>query len=132
MQEPISFFHNPVLDTSGIDLFNLATELVDYKVDIQQKTIFSNLDNADSFFRSTLVQSRKKNEVQWAINSLDLILGLVGGFTSVIWAILGLIIQPYEDFKFNNSLVGSIYPTSPQRDEDEPPVGSRKEADETL
>ena len=110
----------------------MATELVDYKVDIQQKTIFSNLDNADSFFRSTLVQSRKKNEVQWAINSLDLILGLVGGFTSVIWAILGLIIQPYEDFKFNNSLVGSIYPTSPQRDEDEPPVGSRKEADETL
>ena len=56
----------------------------------------------------------------------------MGGFTSIIWATLGMVVQPYEDFKFNNSLVGSIYPTSPQRDEDEPPIANRKEANEAL
>jgi hypothetical protein len=58
-------------------------------------------------------------ETTWSINSLDLILGLVGGFTSIIWSFLGLLIAPYEDFKFQNSVAGNIYPTSPQKDEDE-------------
>ena len=78
---------------------------------------------------SDLVQSRQQIEVTWSIYSLDLVLGLVGGFTSIIWSFLGLIIAPYEDFRFNNSLIGSIYPTSPQRDEDEPPIENRQEAD---
>ena len=64
-------------------------------------------------------------QVIWAITSLDLILGLVGGFTSIIWLLLSIVIGPYEDFRFNNSLIGSIYPTSPQRDEDEPPIENR-------
>ena len=68
----------------------------------------------------------------WAITSLDLILGLVGGFTAIIWLLLGIIIGPYEEFKFNNSLIGSIYPTSPQRDEDEPPIDNRKDAHQAL
>lgn len=41
-------------------------------------------------------------------------------------------VTPFEDFKFNNSLIGSIYPTSPQRDEDEPPIDNRKEANQAL
>ena len=68
----------------------------------------------------------------WSINSLDLILGLVGGFTAIIWSTLGLLISPYEDFKFKNSVVGSIYPTSPQRDDDEPPIDNQKDANEAL
>ena len=78
------------------------------------------------------MQSREFTTIDWSINSLDLILGLVGGFTAMIWASLGFVIQPYEDFKFNNSLVGSIYPTSPQRDEDEAPIADEKEANEAL
>ena len=49
----------------------------------------------------------------WAYNSLDLILGLVGGFTAMIWATLAFFLVSYEEFKFQNSLVGSIYPLSP-------------------
>jgi len=30
-----------------------------------------------------------------------------------------MIMAPYEDFKFQNSLAGAVYPTSPQKDEDE-------------
>jgi len=65
------------------------------------------------------VQSRSFTETTWSVNSLDLILGLVGGITAIIWSFLGIIIGPYEDFKFQNSVAGSIYPTSPQKDEDE-------------
>ena len=64
----------------------------------------------------------------WSIVSLDLILGLVGGFTSIIWGTLAMVLAPYEDFKFNSSLAGSMYPTSPQPDAEEPPVDSRNEA----
>ena len=60
MQEDISFFDFPLLDTSQVDLFNLAKELVDYKVDVMQKTLFSNPENEGAFFSSSLVQSRKK------------------------------------------------------------------------
>mmetsp|Transcript_32847 Transcript_32847/g.38681 ORF Transcript_32847/g.38681 Transcript_32847/m.38681 type:complete len:126 (-) Transcript_32847:623-1000(-) len=50
-----------------------------------------------------------------AIKSLDVLLGLVGGFSSIVWGTLFLIFGSYEDFKLNNSLIGAIYPTSPSR-----------------
>ena len=64
--------------------------------------------------------------------SLDLILGLVGGVTAIIWSTLGLAIAPYEDFKFQSSLIGSIYPVSPQRDENEKKIDDLPEAYEAL
>ena len=128
LQENIMYYNFPYLDTSQISMLNLGESLVDYKVDTQQTSRLNNYSNTDSFFVSQIVQARKQTQLTWSINSLDLILGLVGGFTSIIWAFLGLIIAPYEDFKFQNSLIGSIYPTSPQRDEDEPPISSRDEA----
>ena len=106
----------------------MGTSLADYKVNDSQSTMLNNFQNTKPIFVAEIVQSRKQNEVTWSINSLYLILGLVGGFTSIIWGFLGMVITPYEDFKFNNSLIGSIYPTSPQRDEDEPPIDNRKEA----
>ena len=76
-----------------------------------------------------IVQAREYTEVVWAIYSLDLILGLVGGFTGIIWMGLGLMIAPYEDFKFQASLIGSVYPCSPQKDADEAPCQTRDEAE---
>ena len=113
-------------------MVHLETELATYKVDVSQRAELNNFNNDDSFFISQIVQARKQVQVTWSINSLDLILGLVGGFTSIIFSFLAMIIAPYEDFKFNNSLIGSVYPTSPQRDEDEPPIDNRKEAHQAL
>ena len=58
-------------------------------------------------------QSRVVNNEQWVINSLDLVLGLVGGLSGMIWAILSFIFSRYESFKLNNSLVGHVYPMAP-------------------
>ena len=51
---------------------------------------------------------------EWSINSLDIVLGLVGGLAGVIWPMLAMVFGGYETFKFENSLIGSIYPTSSQ------------------
>ena len=80
-------------------------------------------------YRCAFVQSRQYMSSTWSIVSLDLILGLVGGVTSIIWTIFSILIGPYESFKFQASLIGSVYPTSPQPDEDEEPdIQTRKEA----
>ena len=40
-------------------------------------------------------------------------LGLVGGLAAVIWPALSLATRGYEKFKYENSLIGAVYPTSP-------------------
>ena len=47
------------------------------------------------------------------MQSLDIVLGTVGGFSSLVWALLFFFFGGYEDFKLQNSLISSIYPTSP-------------------
>ena len=56
---------------------------------------------------------------EWSIASIDIILGLVGGVSGILWTGLAMLLSPYETFKFNNSLIGMVYPTAPLRDEKE-------------
>lgn len=61
-----------------------------------------------------------QHEYQWTVQSLDLVLGLVGGFVSLIWGTLNIVLGGYQAFKLENSLIGAVYPTSPQgRDSNE-------------
>ena len=75
----------------------------------------SRLTSAQLHFRS----SRKVNKESWKINSLDLVLGLVGGLSSIIWGFLLLIFGNYESFKLENSIIGQIYETRPKIEEDD-------------
>ena len=52
-------------------------------------------------------------ETEWTIDSIDVILGLVGGVSGIIWTTLAMILAPYEAFKFNNSVIGMVYATAP-------------------
>ena len=40
-------------------------------------------------------------------------LGLVGGFAGICWSALSYLLMGYQTFKYENSLIGSIFPTSP-------------------
>ena len=51
-------------------------------------------------------------DIEWAIKSLDIILGLVGGFIGFLWALLSILIESFEVFKLETSLIRMIYPTS--------------------
>ena len=43
--------------------------------------------------------------------SLDILLGVVGGLSSIVWGFFALIFNGYEEFKLQNSLISNIYPT---------------------
>ena len=50
-----------------------------------------------------------------------MILGVVGGLAGIIWALMGYSLGDYEQFKYDTSLVGSIYQTSPGGGSEEDP-----------
>ena len=43
-----------------------------------------------------------------------MVLAVVGGLSAIVWPTLNMILGGYETFKFKNSLISQIYPTSPQ------------------
>ena len=47
------------------------------------------------FFSAGFTQSRLMLETQWTIDSIDLILGFIGGMAGVIWAILAFMLGSY-------------------------------------
>ena len=65
-------------------------------------------------------------EEEWAVQSIDIVLGLVGGLSGIVWSLLAMLTAGYETFKFENSLIGAVYPTSPQEEmaEDGAPEGT--------
>ena len=100
LENSITYYSLSLLDTSQISAFNLGTNLKEYKVDTQLSNSINNKQNTQPFFRCKIVQSRKQTQSSWNIHSMDLIFGLVGGFVSLIWMGTGMVIAPFEDFKF--------------------------------
>ena len=74
-----------------------------------------------------------QKEIEWSVNSLDIVLGLVGGFVGLIWGVCSFVLGSYEAFKLENSLIGAFYPTSPQgrHDSDDSSKKSDDEAPES-
>ena len=60
------------------------------------------------------VQANEVFEEEWVIQSLDIVLGLVGGFTGLLWSATAMILGGYETFKFESSLIGALYKTAPE------------------
>lgn len=63
-------------------------------------------------YEQSFYQSRVILRYTWSIASLDIVLGLVGGFAGLCWGLLLLVLGSYEAFKYENSLISSIFPTS--------------------
>ena len=57
----------------------------------------------------TFSQSREFTESEISVDSVDLILGLLGGYTAILWGVSEYFMSGYSDFKFFNSLIGSVY-----------------------
>ena len=127
----ISYYNFPYVDTSQLAYPDMSQKFKDYKTLKQSSSTFLDSSNTKLFYLR-IMQAREYTEIVLSIQSLDLVLGLVGGLVGIIWTALALLVGPYEEFKFQTSLVGSIYPVSPQKDKDEPPVANRDEAKEVL
>jgi len=59
-------------------------------------------------------QDLVRHKFKWNVKSLDLYLASLGGLLAIVWASLTVVLGGYETFKFQNSLISRIYPTSPQ------------------
>ena len=69
-------------------------------------------------YTCSYTQSRKQVNQQWSINSLDIVLGLVGGLAGIVWGLMALVFGPYEAFKLENSMISAVYPTAPDMHSD--------------
>ena len=56
-----------------------------------------------------LVQNYEMATQTYAIYSLDQSLGFLGGYSSLLWAGLGLLIGVYQDFSYTNELTKHLY-----------------------
>mmetsp|Transcript_4647 Transcript_4647/g.6123 ORF Transcript_4647/g.6123 Transcript_4647/m.6123 type:complete len:95 (-) Transcript_4647:642-926(-) len=75
------------------------------------------------------MQSRQLNKETWIIQSLGLVLGLVGGLSGIIWGVLAFFLNNYESFKFDNALIASVYKTAPLGDQDSVDRGDTSDED---
>ena len=79
------------------------TPIEAYETDTDVKT--------SPIFFDILFQDRHFSETEWTVRSLDVVLGLIGGFVSLIWDSLGLLLGGYESFKFSEALTKHLYTT---------------------
>ena len=85
-----------------------------YNYVLESENEHSEPDGADTrVFVQAYQQSRVSDRYEWSVESLDIVLGLVGGFSGIVWSALGYLLMGYQNFKYENSLIGSIFPTSP-------------------
>ena len=68
-------------------------------VDSTQSEILANPNNLLPSLTIIYSQSRKANELTYSINSLDLVLGVVGGLSAVVFYGMQLVLGNFEDFK---------------------------------
>ena len=63
-------------------------------------------------YRHIIILDKESKKVEWSVNSVDILLGLIGGFIGLIWDLLDLSFRPYESFKFGTALISEIYTTT--------------------
>ena len=61
---------------------------------------------------AVISQDRQYFEVTWTVTSIDILLGLIGGFVSLIWSLLGYFLGGYENFRFQQELISEVYSTT--------------------
>ena len=51
---------------------------------------------------------------KWTVKSLNNVLGLIGGYTALIWMGITFVLSGYETHKFRSSLISSIFLCVPE------------------
>ena len=44
-----------------------------------------------------------------AVDSLETIVAMVGGYIAILWSVLSYCIGDYQSFKYQNSVIGTVY-----------------------
>ena len=93
----IYYYSSLIMDTSSFSLATLGKVLTNWSIqDITQKADRIVNEDEQALFTIYFEQSHVQNTYEWSINSLDVVLGLVGGVSSVIWSTLAYFMNGYE------------------------------------
>ena len=94
----VTYYQNKWLDTSAVSLIDFGQHFTDYSVERQNLQRLLNPNNMYPHCIVTYNQSRKANHMEFSINSLDLVLGVVGGLSAVILTTMQLIFGGFQEF----------------------------------
>ena len=131
-----ALFNFKWLDISALqavtELFDISwgKEILTYKVG--KHSHFSVPSPISSEINITFKQAKTVHEQEFSIESLDVMLGLIGGYTALLWGVLGYCMNGYEGFKYNNSVIGAIYNAYPTGGPGKEPAASFDEAAEFM
>lgn len=92
------------MDTSSISLIDFSTDFENYHILGHESKTFHR-----DHIAVTWHQAREQLNVQVQINSLDTILGTVGGLASIIWGILQISTGDYYSFILDHKIIRSVY-----------------------
>ena len=87
-------------------------ELETYEIDsinVDSLPLVPDAEGRLTYFRATFTQSRKNITTQWSVDSIDLILGFIGGMSEVIWTILAGAMTSYLNFNFESGMIRNFY-----------------------
>ena len=60
------------------------------------------------FFSAYLIQAPAEITKPFTVNSFDLSIALIGGYSALIWQLFGFLIGSYQEFKYNSELISHL------------------------
>lgn len=108
----INYWGSKFIDLSGFATFFEPDTLTKWDVNyIQEFEFLKNsyeLANYPEYF-VTLVQSQEIITTEYSINSLDVSLAFLGGYTAIAWQLASLLIGAYQTFSYESTLMSLLY-----------------------
>ena len=54
---------------------------------------------------------------KWTVKSLNNVLGVIGGYTALLWMLITFVLSGYETHQFRSSLINNLFLRVPEEDE---------------
>ena len=114
-------FDNLWFDLSGITFIDFGSHYKSYQIvnGLQNTyTLYNKAVGLDKYgFAIIFSQGRDLVKQKWTVKSLNNVLGLIGGYTALLWMVITFVLSGYETHQFRSSLIKSIFLRVPEEDE---------------
>ena len=109
-----NFFNSRWIDLTQFEVVYGGKDCTTYLLDtnLRYQDLYNYSSVSASLYSAVVVQARPYSKTIVSTESLDNLLGIIGGFTALIWDIIYYMMSEYQSFQFNRSLIGEIYSTT--------------------
>jgi hypothetical protein len=85
--------------------YDLAKELISFA--LSEPDLYK--QNISPAYELTLTNSAATQEVKYTVDSVDILLGVIGGFSGLIWSSMAFCVSGYESFREETTKLESFY-----------------------